>query len=148
MEYQINTPITLFFGVTTGFTATNANTFLIFYVGGARVTDPLLIPSYVVVDTEDTVEVTFTPNAIGLWTVLRILNTDGTPVPSHGTVLSSFSVVDRTVVSRLQTIEDGVLGSWSWDKISGTLTLLRQNGTTLASYKVIDTMTNASRELL
>ena len=57
-------------------------------------------------------------------------------------------VVSKTLASVLQNLEDEALGSWTWDKTSGSLLVLRQDGSTLAPYQVVDNVQTASREKL
>lgn len=59
-----------------------------------------------------------------------------------------FQCVEKSMYASLQSIEDEALGSWSWDKSSGILTLLRQNGAALGVYRVTDSTTEASKEKL
>ena len=54
----------------------------------------------------------------------------------------------KSLYDLLTNIEDEALGSWSWNKSTGALTLLRQNGSTLASFTVQDDVTESSRERL
>lgn len=58
----------------------------------------------------------------------------------------AIEVVSVTNTVILQNIVDESLGSWTWDKVSGVLTLIRQSGTTMATFNVVDTISNASRE--
>lgn len=75
-----------------------------------------------------------TPGITGNWSILI-----------EKTILS-FSVVVRDNYTILRNLEDECLGSWTWDKTSGLLTALRQDGTTLATFTVSDTLENASKE--
>jgi len=77
----------------------------------------------------------FTPTATGMLSMFV-----------GGLVYSDIEVVGRTNTVILQNIEDESLGSWIWDKTLGTLSLLRQDGTSLANFNVVDTLTTASRE--
>lgn len=52
----------------------------------------------------------------------------------------------KSLFGMVKNLEDDALGSWSWDKVSGTLTILRQDGTVLATHKALDTLISASRE--
>lgn len=80
--------------------------------------------------------VKFTPNATGRYTVALV----------DGTLLGVVDVVSRTLQSYARNIEDEALGSWQWDRTTGTLQLLRQDGSVLANFTVTDTLTNSSRE--
>lgn len=62
------------------------------------------------------------------------------------TLLTDMEVVNRTNTVILQNLEDEALGSWIWDKTKGILNLVRQDGTTLANFNVVDNLTTASRE--
>lgn len=79
--------------------------------------------------------ITYTPTATGRALILF----DGTPV-------AYVEVVTRSIYSFLRNIEDEAIGSWTWDKHLGKLTLIRQDGTALASYDVTDSNVAASRE--
>lgn len=79
---------------------------------------------------------TFTPHTSGVYTVF-----------GDGKVLATIDVVSRSNKSYLTNIEDEALGSWSWDKTSGILILLRQDGTQLGKYTVTDSLTTSSREV-
>lgn len=57
-----------------------------------------------------------------------------------------FEVVSKTINTILQDIFDGVLGSWQWNKLTGLLTAIRTNGSTLATYNIQDTPDAASKE--
>lgn len=79
----------------------------------------------------------FTPNHTGEF-YLSVL----------GEVVAQVEVVNKTALQYLQDIEDEALGSWRWDKNAGTLVLVRQDGTDLASFAVTESLTEASRERL
>lgn len=76
----------------------------------------------------------FTPSATGLFSIFI-----------QSEIAAAISVSTKDISSTLANIEDQALGSWTWDKVAGTLTMLRQNGTTLATFLVDDTLTLASR---
>ena len=80
---------------------------------------------------------TFTPTTSGVYTVY-----------GDSQVIATVDVVSRTLTSYLQNIEDEALGSWTWDKVSGSLHMLKQDGTTLANFLVVDTLTTGSKERL
>jgi hypothetical protein len=88
------------------------------------------------VGTGNLYTLTFTPTSTGIYNLF-----------CFGEIQARINVMTRSDQSFLQNIEDECLGSWSWDKTGGTLTLLRQDGTTLNTYNVTDTLTTASREL-
>ena len=64
----------------------------------------------------------------------------------EGQLVHDVEVVNRTSTQILQNLEDDALGSWIWDKTKGTLQIIRQDGTVLANFNVVDTVSNASRE--
>lgn len=80
----------------------------------------------------------FTPSTTGLHSL----------VLSDGTVAAHVEVNTRTQLSYLKNIEDEALGSWVWNRVDGTLQLLRQDGSALADFAVVDTQTESSRERL
>ena len=80
----------------------------------------------------------FTPVSSGLHTV----------VLADGSIAAQVDVVPRSSLSYLRNIEDEALGSWTWNRVDGTLQLLRQDGSELANFAVIDTQTESSRERL
>ena len=80
--------------------------------------------------------VKFTPNSTGRYTVAL----------QTGELLGVVDVVARTLQSYARNIEDEALGSWQWNRTSGTLQLLRQDGSVLANFTVTDTLTDSSRE--
>lgn len=80
---------------------------------------------------------TFTPTSTGTYTLY-----------ADSAIQATVEVVSKTKLSFLQNLEDESLGSWTWDKTSGALALLRQDGTALASFNVVDNLTTSSRERL
>ncbi|MNY59748.1 hypothetical protein D3C86_1962240 [compost metagenome] len=55
-------------------------------------------------------------------------------------------VVTKSVYNSLRDILDESIGSWQWDKTTGGLVMLRQDGATLATFTVVDNLTTSSRE--
>ena len=80
---------------------------------------------------------TFTPTATGLYTLY-----------AGGAVQATIDVVTKSAYDFLLNLEDEALGSWQWDKTAGTLTLVRQGGSSFATYTIVDNLTEASRELV
>jgi len=73
--------------------------------------------------------------------------TTGTYFISAGAELRGcIEVLDKTILTYLRNIEDEALGSWSWNKTTGVLTMFRQNGSSLATFDVKEDLTLASRE--
>lgn len=81
--------------------------------------------------------VNFVPASTGNWSIFI-----------EGSIQKEFQVVSRTLYSLVQDLTDEALGSWTWDKTSGVLTVLRGDSSVLATYKVLDSVQNASRERL
>lgn len=65
---------------------------------------------------------------------------------ANGEMQASLNVVTKSLYSSIQDLLDESLGSWSWDKTTGDLSMLRQDGSVLAYFKVEDTLSVASRE--
>lgn len=78
--------------------------------------------------------ITFTPSTTGVYSLFI-----------QGEIAASINVVVKDVYTSLANIEDQALGSWSWDKVKGTMTMYKQNGTVLATFLVKDSLTIASR---
>ena len=81
--------------------------------------------------------VTFTPTSNGEYYVY-----------ANGHLVAHISVSAQSLFSVVKNIEDEALGSWTWNKVSGALTMLRQNGATLATYNIVDSIATSSRERL
>jgi hypothetical protein len=78
---------------------------------------------------------TFTPTATGTYILY-----------AFGAIQGVVNVVTQTLYTITKNIQDESLGSWQWDKVAGTLVMLRTDGTTLAQFTVIDNLTTSSRE--
>lgn len=81
--------------------------------------------------------VTFTPNVTGLYTFY-----------CFGQVQFQVQVVAKSMYTTLKLLEDEALGSWTWDKTTGLLTLLGTTGATIATFTVLDSLVSGSRERL
>lgn len=103
------------------------------YLGSTLVTPTVLVQS---LSLSGPSLVKFTPSATGRYTVCLV----------SGEILGVVDVVTRTLQSYARNIEDEALGSWQWNRTSGTLQLLRQDGSVLANFTVTDTLTDSSRE--
>lgn len=79
--------------------------------------------------------VTFTPNATGVWSL-----------KAWAVIHYRVNVVTKSLYDYVKNTEDEALGSWSWDKDTGVLTMLRQDGTALATFNVADGLSLSSRE--
>lgn len=78
--------------------------------------------------------VNFTPASTGKWSVFV------------GGKTYDLEVVARTLQNVLGDVYDASVGSWYWNKGSGVLTLYRGDGSTMATYNVVNTVEEASRE--
>lgn len=131
MEYLVNQQIRV------AFTSTNLQT------GLTSFTPVFLVNGLVVVVAPTFAEIggglytaTFTPAATGKWTMFVGGQTYG------------FEVVSKTLQNALGELLDESLGSWSWNKSTGLLTLFKADTSVLATYNVVDTVQAASRERL
>jgi len=61
-------------------------------------------------------------------------------------IAASVWVKERSDLSFLQNIEDAAIGSWSWNKQTGVLTLYRVNGQVLQTFTMTDTVQLTQRE--
>lgn len=103
------------------------------YLGSTLVTPTVLVQNLSLAGPS---LVKFTPSSTGRYTVCLV----------SGEILGVVDVVTRTLQSYARNIEDEALGSWQWNRTSGTLQLLRQDGSVLANFTVTDTLTDSSRE--
>jgi len=132
MEYQVNQPIKLAF--------TSAALAL-----GVTVFNQVVTLNGNVIS----VAATFTEIGGGLYTMNFTPTTTGDwAIFIGGAVQLRFSVVTKLTAATLSDIVEEALGSWTWDKSSGLLTLLRNDGSTLATYTVTDTLQESVRERL
>lgn len=102
------------------------------YINGALSTQPI---TYSQIGGTNVWSVTFTPNSTGLWSL-----------HAFGSIQFRTQVVARSMYDLLRNVEDQALGSWQWDKQTGVLTMLRQDGTALATFNVADGLEESSRE--
>ena len=77
----------------------------------------------------------FTPVATGVYVFY-----------AFGEIKFRIQCFNKSLFGMITNIEDESLGSWTWDKTTGVLTVLRQNGSALAIHNVVDNQTEASRE--
>jgi hypothetical protein len=80
-------------------------------------------------------KMTFTPTVTGTYILY-----------AFGQLQGVVNVVTQSLYTITKNIQDEAIGSWSWDKTAGTLIMLRQDGTTLAQFTVVDNLTTSSRE--
>ena len=64
----------------------------------------------------------------------------------EGQVQVDAEIVTKTLAEALEEISEEALGSWSWNKGTGRLTLYRSDSSILSTYDVVDTVSLASRE--
>lgn len=79
--------------------------------------------------------VSFTPTSTGIYSFYVF-----------GTIKFRIQCFNKSIFSLLTNIEDEALGSWSWNKTTGDLTVYRQNGSVMAIHKITDSTTESSRE--
>ena len=77
----------------------------------------------------------FTPTSTGLYTIFV-----------QGAIQGTVNVVTNTAYTLLTSLQDEALGSWTWDKVAGTLVLYSQSGPQIATFSVVDNLTTASRQ--
>ena len=82
-------------------------------------------------------KITFTPTSTGVYSIY-----------AFASIQLQIQSVAKSTQELLSNIEDECLGSWTWDKSTNVLTVLRQNGTTMATYDIVDTQIVSSRERL
>lgn len=93
------------------------------------------------------IPITYTEIGSGLYTINLTPATSGVlSIFIEGALLPEIEIVARTIGSILQDLQDESLGSWVWDKTAGSLEMVRQDGTSLARFNVVDTLSSASRE--
>jgi hypothetical protein len=92
--------------------------------------------------SSDIWDITFTFTATGRYFLFVANSAEGMD-PS---LLCVAEVKNKTTDEYLQNLEDEALGSWSWNKTTGCLSLTRQDGTSFATFSVVDTLTDSSRE--
>jgi len=78
---------------------------------------------------------TFTPGVTGVYSLFI-----------EQTIAAVVNVVTKSLYTFLKNLEDEAIGSWTWDKVTGVLTLTRQDGSTFSTFAVTDTLTSATRQ--
>lgn len=128
LEAVVNTPTTFMVS------GPNTNPLAdgVLYLNGAA---SGITPTVTQIGVTNAWKVTFTPTSTGVFSYY-----------AFGAIQVQVQAVTKSLYSFLANIEDEALGSWSWNKTTGVLTVLRQSGTVLATHEVIDTSTTASRE--
>lgn len=128
MEAVLNTPVTTVIFNPGASPLTDAKVYLNGALSAQTVTATI-------VGTGPAWSVSFTPNSTGIWTLF-----------GFGAAQQRFKVVSKSLYDYLRNIEDESIGSWSWNKETGVLTMLRQDSTTLATFNVADGLELSSRE--
>lgn len=95
-----------------------------------------LTPTVTQLGSSNVWNVTFTPVITGVYSVY-----------AFGQIQTRLQCLEKSIGLYLKNIEDESLGSWSWNKTTGVMTMLRQNGSALATFNVVDNTTVSSREL-
>lgn len=102
-----------------------------------------------VIYTDLAAPLTFEEHGNGLYSVNITLNATGYfTVFVEGEIRAFVHVVTKDVYSILTDLDDAAQGSWRYDKITGVMTLYRQNGSVLRTYNIIDNNNESSRELV
>jgi hypothetical protein len=131
MQAIINLPIKIPFtsaGLVTGLTSFSP----IFLLNGVIMTTPTWTSTEI---GSGLYTLNFIPTSTG---ILSILISQSLLVP--------IEVVSVTTAQILQNLADESIGSWTWNKTTGILNMIRQDGTPLANFNVVDTLSTASRE--
>lgn len=133
MEYMLGQPITIVFpsqGLVSGLTS---------FPDLRIFVDGVLTPE----------TVTFRDLSNGLYSMSFNSNASGAyTVYIQGAIQTRFNVVTRDVYSFLRNIEDEAIGSWTWNKVTGVMSIIRQDSSILGTFKIIDTADSSSRERL
>jgi hypothetical protein len=131
MQHTINQPIKIPFtsvGLVTGLTAFTP----VFLLNGVAIT---ITPITYTEIGGGLYTINFTPKAVGSISLFV----------EQGLRLD-IEIAQRTNTQVLQNLEDSSMGSWIWDKVAGTMKMIRQDGTLLANFNIVDTLNSASRE--
>lgn len=134
MEFQVNQAVKIPF-VSTGL-ATGRTTFSPIFLNNGQIATISPSPTFSEIGS-GVYTVNFVPAVTGSWSIFI-----------EGAIQKEFSVVSRTLYGLVQDLTDEALGSWTWNKSSGVLTVLRSDSSVLATYNVLDSVQNASRERL
>lgn len=135
MEKLVNTPVTIPFVTSVSKSLTTIQAGILTLVDGVLRTPA---PTYSLLEIGGGVyTLTFTPSVTGEWAIFI-----------EGGFQASLSVVSVTTTSLLQDLYAAGLGSWTWDKQTGVLTVFCMDGTPLNTYTVVETDLTASRELV
>jgi hypothetical protein len=129
-EIEVNNPVTITAqGPSTGL-STPPDLVLLFNNAVSNI-----VPTFAAVSSAPLYNFTFTPNTTGLYLLY-----------AFGTIQGVIKVVTQSLYTITKSIQDEALGSWQWDKVAGTLIMLKQDSTTLAQFAVTDNLTMSSRE--
>lgn len=128
LEILINSP----FSTVVSSSGATALSDLVLYKDGSTTS---VTPTAVRVGTTDTWTVSFTPTETGVF-----------EVHAFGLIQIRVLAVQKLSRQMIANVENEALGSWSWNKQTGVLTLVTQTGDVFATFTVEDTLTNSSRE--
>jgi len=125
---QANTPVT----ITTVITGITAPTDLLLLLNGSLNSTLVTFNN---INSAGLCSFNFTPASTGVYTLF-----------GQGTIISTIEVVTKAPLTYLKNIEDESIGSWQWDKTTGIMSMIRQDGTPLAQFNILDNLTTSSRE--
>ena len=90
---------------------------------------------------------TFDEISNGLYTFSTVFNETGRyTITIEGEIVAFVRVVEKEMYEVLRDLDDVAQGSWTYNKAQGTLKLIRQDGSTLATFNVTDNADTASRD--
>lgn len=130
---QVSSPVLLTLLNPNGLTGQGTPTDLLLLQNGAVVATPTITVTDV--GTKGLYNFAFTPATTGTFVLY-----------AYGAIQAQVDVVTQSIYTYLQSLQDEALGSWNWNKTTGTLTMISQSGTTFATFAVVDNLTTASRE--
>lgn len=128
LEAILNTPFTTVVSGPTGTPLTD----VFLYLNGAA---SGITPTVTQIGSSNVWRVVFTPTSTGEYSLF-----------GFQTIQFRVTCVPKSLYSFLTNVEDEALGSWTWNKETGVLTVLRQNGSVLATHNMLDNLTSSSRE--
>jgi hypothetical protein len=125
---QVNSPV----AITTLISGTAVPGDLVLLKDGVSNSTPITFTS---ISASGLCKFTFTPTVTGIYTLY-----------GQNSIIATVEVVAKSIATYLKNLEDEALGSWQWDKTAGVMTMVRQDGTQLAQFNVVDGLTASSRE--
>jgi hypothetical protein len=128
MDLIVNTPFTILVTGPISMPLTDATVL----VGSG---DSSMVPTVFQLTPTNVWRVTFTPTTADVYTLYAFEE-----------IQVRLQATTKGLESYLRNLEDEALGSWSWNKTTGLLTMLRQNGSPLATFDVVENTVESSRE--